>query len=236
VITVKDLSVNYGAVRALRDVSFEAPTGQITAVLGANGAGKTTLLRTISGLVTPKSGTVYLDDQALIGRATENIARLGVGHVPEGRGVIEELTVEENLRLGALSRKVDMKSGLDDEYARFPILGDRRKKLCGTLSGGERQMLAMARALIAKPRVLLLDEPSLGLAPQITAQLMRTIRELCESEHLTVILVEQNAKSALRIAHRAVVLHLGAAVASGDAATVAADDDLRRYYLGVVVE
>jgi branched-chain amino acid transport system ATP-binding protein len=235
-ITVKDLSVNYGAVRALREVSFEAPTGEITAVLGANGAGKTTLLRTISGLVAPKGGTVHFDEQPLVGLATEDIARLGVGHVPEGRGVIEELTVEENLRLGALSRKVDLKDGLADQYARFPILGERRKKLCGTLSGGERQMLAMARALIAKPRVLLLDEPSLGLAPQITAQLMKTIRELCESEHLTVILVEQNARSALRIAHRAVVLHLGAAVASGDAATVAGDDDLRRYYLGVVVE
>jgi branched-chain amino acid transport system ATP-binding protein len=235
-IIVKDLSVNYGAVRALREVSFEAPTGEITAVLGANGAGKTTLLRTISGLVAPKGGTVHFDEQPLVGLATEDIARLGVGHVPEGRGVIEELTVEENLRLGALSRKVDLKDGLADQYARFPILGERRKKLCGTLSGGERQMLAMARALIAKPRVLLLDEPSLGLAPQITAQLMKTIRELCESEHLTVILVEQNARSALRIAHRAVVLHLGAAVASGDAATVAGDDDLRRYYLGVVVE
>jgi branched-chain amino acid transport system ATP-binding protein len=235
-IIVKDLSVNYGAVRALRDVSFEAPTGEITAVLGANGAGKTTLLRTISGLVTPKAGTVHFDDQPLIGMATENIARLGVAHVPEGRGVIEELSVEENLRLGALSRKVDIASGLADQYARFPILGERRRKLCATLSGGERQMLAMARALIAKPRVLLLDEPSLGLAPQITAQLMKTIHELCETEHLTVILVEQNAKSALRIAHRAVVLHLGAAAASGDAASVAANDDLRRYYLGVVVE
>src|ERR1700722_6343339 len=121
-ITVKDLSVSYGAVRALREVSFEAPTGQITAVLGANGAGKTTLLRTISGLVTPTSGTVNLHDQPLIGLATENIARLGVGHVPEGRGVIEELTVEENLRLGGLSRKVDISSGLADQYARFPIL------------------------------------------------------------------------------------------------------------------
>lgn len=150
--------------------------------------------------------------------------------------MIEELTVEENLRLGGFSRNVDLPSGLAEQYARFPALGDRRKKLCATLSGGERQMLAMARALIAKPRVLLLDEPSLGLAPQVTAQLMKTIHELCESEHLTVILVEQNAKSALRIAHQAVVLHLGTAVASGDAASVAADEDLRRYYLGVVVE
>jgi branched-chain amino acid transport system ATP-binding protein len=235
-IRVEGLSVNYGAVRALRDVTFEAPTGQITAVLGANGAGKTTLLRTISGLVTPKSGSIFLDEKALVGVATENIARMGVAHVPEGRGVIEELTVEENLRLGAMAAKVNLADGLNEQYERFSALGERRKKLCSTLSGGERQMLAMSRALIAKPRVLLLDEPSLGLAPQITAQLMRLIRDLCENDHLTVILVEQNAKSALRIAHRAVVLHLGSAVASGDAAEVAANDDLRRYYLGVVVE
>jgi branched-chain amino acid transport system ATP-binding protein len=235
-IRVQNLSVNYGAVRALRDVSFEAPTGQITAVLGANGAGKTTLLRTISGLVTPKTGSIHLDERPLVGVATENIARMGVAHVPEGRGVIEELTVEENLRLGAMATKVDLAEGLREQYERFAALGERRKKLCSTLSGGERQMLAMARALIAKPRVLLLDEPSLGLAPQVTAQLMRSIHDLCESEHLTVVLVEQNAKSALRIAHRAVVLHLGTAVASGDAASVAANDDLRRYYLGVVAE
>jgi branched-chain amino acid transport system ATP-binding protein len=217
-------------------VSFEAPTGQITAVLGANGAGKTTLLRTISGLVAPKSGSIHFDERDLVGVATENIARMGIAHVPEGRGVIEELTVEENLRLGAMAAKVNLADGLSEQYERFAALGERRKKLCSTLSGGERQMLAMARALIAKPRVLLLDEPSLGLAPQVTAQLMRSIHDLCETEHLTVVLVEQNAKSALRIAHQAVVLHLGTAVASGDAASVAANDDLRRYYLGVVVE
>jgi len=235
VIRVEDLTVNYGAVKALRDVSFEASTGKITAVLGANGAGKTTLLRTISGLVAPQNGSIHFDNSDLVGMATENIARLGVGHVPEGRGVIEELTVEENLRLGALSSKVNFAECVEEQYTRFPILSERRKKYCATLSGGERQMLAMARALIAKPRVLLLDEPSLGLAPQITAQLMRSIRQLCETQNLTVILVEQNAKSALRIAHHAVVLHLGSVVANADAATVAEDEDLRRYYLGVVV-
>jgi branched-chain amino acid transport system ATP-binding protein len=232
-IRVESLSVNYGAVKALRDVSFEAVTGKITAVLGANGAGKTTLLRTISGLVTPTAGSIHFDETNLIGIATENISRMGVGHVPEGRGVIEELTVEENLRLGALSSKVNFAEGVEEQYERFPILGDRRKKHCSTLSGGERQMLAMARALIAKPRLLLLDEPSLGLAPQITAQLMKEIRTLCETQDLTVILVEQNAKSALRIAHHAVVLHLGSVVANDDATTVAGDEDLRRYYLGV---
>jgi branched-chain amino acid transport system ATP-binding protein len=233
-IRVNDLSVSYGAVKALRNVSLEASPGLVTAVLGANGAGKTTLLRTISGLVNPVGGDIHLGDTSLLRMPTEEICRLGLAHVPEGRGVIEELTVEDNLRLGALASKVDIAEGLEAQYAQFPALGDRRKKYCATLSGGERQMLAMARALIAQPRVLLLDEPSLGLAPQVTSDLMKLILRLCESKNLTVILVEQNAKGALRIAHNAVVLHLGAVVASGDAQTVAADEDLRRYYLGLV--
>jgi branched-chain amino acid transport system ATP-binding protein len=233
VIRVEGLCVNYGAVRALRDVTFDAPTGEITAVLGSNGAGKTSLLRTISGLVAPQGGTVEFDGASLARLAPEEIARRGVAHVPEGRGVIEELTVDENLRLGALARRVPLREGLDEQYERFPALAERRRKYCSTLSGGERQMLALARALIARPRVLLLDEPSLGLAPQVTAQLMRTIHDLCTSADLTVLLVEQNARGALRIAHRALILHVGAVVASGPAAEVAADEDLRRYYLGV---
>lgn len=233
-ITIEKLCVSFGAVQALKDVSFEAETGKITAVLGANGAGKTTLLRTISGLKEPKSGTIAMGDHALVHRKTEDIARLGIGHVPEGRGVIGEFTVEENLRLGAMMAKVDLRSGLDEQYEQFPVLGERRKQHAAKLSGGERQMLAMSRALIAKPSVLLLDEPSLGLAPLITAQLMHTIRSLCESNDLTVILVEQNATSALRIADRAVVLHVGKVVANDDAAAVAANEDLRQYYLGLV--
>ena len=233
-LRVEHLNVSFAAVTALRDVSLEASPAQVTAVLGANGAGKTTLLRTISGLVTPQSGSIQLEDRSLLRVAPENIARLGVGHVPEGRGVIAELTVEENLRLGAFASKVDIAEGLEEQYAQFPVLGERRKRHCSTLSGGERQMLAMARALIAKPRVLLLDEPSLGLAPQVTSDLMKSILQLCESRNLTVILVEQNAKSALRIAHTAVVLHLGSVVASGDASHVASDEDLRRFYLGLV--
>jgi branched-chain amino acid transport system ATP-binding protein len=233
VIDVEELSVSYGAVQALRGVSFRADTGKITAVLGANGAGKTTLLRTISGLKEPTKGTIHFDETSLVHSKPENIARLGVGHVPEGRGVISEFTVEENLRLGAMTAKVDLSKGLVEQYELFPVLGERRKQHAAKLSGGERQMLAMARALIAQPSVLLLDEPSLGLAPLVTAQLMHTIRELCTSKHLTVILVEQNATSALRIADHAVILYLGRVVADDVAATVAADANLRQYYLGV---
>ncbi len=233
-IAIERLSVTYGAVQALRDVSFTVPTGQVTAVLGSNGAGKTTLLRTISGLQTPSSGSIRLDERELVGVKPENIARLGFGHVPEGRGVIGEFTVEENLRLGALMAKVNLHDGLDEQYQRFPVLSERRRQAAAKLSGGERQMLAMARALIAKPSVLLLDEPSLGLAPLVTAQLMHTVRDLCTQHSLTVVLVEQNASSALRIADQAVVLHLGTVVANDAATVVANDTDLRQYYLGMV--
>jgi branched-chain amino acid transport system ATP-binding protein len=234
VIAVEELSVSYGAVQALRGVSFRAETGMITAVLGANGAGKTTLLRTISGLKEPVNGTITLDEHSLVRERPENIARLGVGHVPEGRGVISEFTVEENLRLGAMMAKVNLSDGLDEQYERFPVLGERRKQHAAKLSGGERQMLAMARALIAQPTVLLLDEPSLGLAPLVTAQLMHVIRDLCASKSLTVILVEQNATTALRISDHAVILYLGRVVANDAAANIVADEDLREHYLGKV--
>jgi branched-chain amino acid transport system ATP-binding protein len=233
-IAIEDLSVSYGAVQALRAVTMRAETGKITAVLGSNGAGKTTLLRTISGLKEPATGSIQMDDRPLVHERPENIARLGIGHVPEGRGVIGEFTVEENLRLGAMISKTSLHAGLTEQYERFPVLGERRKQHAAKLSGGERQMLAMARALIAKPSVLLLDEPSLGLAPLVTAQLMHTIQELCTSINLTVILVEQNASSALRIADHAIVLHLGSVVADDTAASVAADGNLRQYYLGMV--
>ncbi len=233
-IRVEDLSVSYGAVQALREVTFTAATGAITAVLGANGAGKTTLLRAISGLVAPRAGTVTMDGTVLTGKRTEDIVRGGVGHVPEGRGVIAEFTVEENLRLGAMIASTPLREALAQQYEWFPVLGQRRKQAAATLSGGERQMLAMARALIAGPSVLLLDEPSLGLAPLVTAQLMHTVADLCASQGLTVILVEQNARSALRIADRAGVLYLGRVVADDDAEVVADDDRLRQYYLGMV--
>jgi branched-chain amino acid transport system ATP-binding protein len=234
VIEVRGLSVAYGAVRALRDVSFSAASGELTAVLGANGAGKTTLLRSISGLTSPTGGSITVDGTELVHRHPEDIARSGVGHVPEGRGVIGEFTVEENLRLGALASRVNLKEGLAEQYERFPVLGERRRQHAAKLSGGERQMLAMARALIARPTTLLLDEPSLGLAPLVTMQLMHTIKDLCTTHKITVILVEQNASSALRIADRAVVLHVGSVVADDVAAVVASNEDLRQYYLGMV--
>jgi len=233
VIRVRNLTVSYGAVKALSDVSFDAPTSAITAVLGANGAGKTTLLRTMSGLKTPSAGSITSDDVELVGVRTEDIARLGFAHVPEGRGVIGEFTVEENLRLGALIAKVDVKEGLATQYERFPILGERRRQHADLLSGGERQILSMARALIATPGVLLLDEPSLGLAPLVTTQIMSTIKELCAADNLTVVLVEQNASSALRIADHAIVLNVGHVVANDAAEVVAADEKLRQYYLGM---
>jgi branched-chain amino acid transport system ATP-binding protein len=232
-IHVENLTVSFGAVQAVRDVSLDAKTGVLTAILGANGAGKTSLLRAISGLVDPAAGSIQMEGRELVGRKPEDIARMGVAHVPEGRGVIEEFTVEENLQLGALHAKVDLRKGLANQYEKFPVLGERRKQHAGKLSGGERQMLALARAMIAEPRLLLLDEPSLGLAPLVTEQLMREIKSLCDEGNLTVILVEQNATSALRIAHHAVVLHVGSVVANDSAAAVSQDANLRHYYLGM---
>jgi branched-chain amino acid transport system ATP-binding protein len=234
VLEIEDLSVSYGAVHALTDVSFVAAEGEVTAVLGANGAGKTTLLRAISGLVHPRKGTIRFDGEALEKMSVEKIVRHGVAHVPEGRSVIEEMTVEENLRLGALWRFRRRERGgiLDEVYELFPPLSERRRQHASTLSGGERQMLTIGRALVARPKVLLLDEPSLGLAPIVTAHLMTVLRDLTASSKLIVVLVEQNARSSLSIATRAVVINLGRVVVSDDAATVAGDTELRHHYLG----
>jgi branched-chain amino acid transport system ATP-binding protein len=231
-LQVEDLHISYGPVRAVDGVSFEVPKGSITAVLGANGAGKTSLLRTLSGLVRAKAGRILLDGLDIGGLAVERIVRLGMAHVPEGRGVIGELTVEENLRLGGLWRKHHGRDGLDEVYALFPRLEERRSRAASTLSGGERQMLAVGRALMARPRLLLLDEPSLGLAPQVAAQIMRMLRDLTDRTGLTVLLVEQNARAALSVADRGLVLSLGKLVADDDPDKLAADDQLRHAYLG----
>jgi branched-chain amino acid transport system ATP-binding protein len=233
-LAVEDVVAGYGGVLALQGVSLSVRPGTITAVLGANGAGKTTLLTTISGFVRPRQGRITLDGADLTRRRPEEIARAGLAHVPEGQGVITELTVEENLRLGALWRHghTGRAEALADAYQRFPLLAAARGRSAGTLSGGERQILVIARALMARPRVLLLDEPSLGLAPKIVAQVMGLIRRLRDDTGLTVLLVEQNARSALAIADRGIVLNLGKVVAAEDAVVLAADVGLRQHYLG----
>jgi branched-chain amino acid transport system ATP-binding protein len=234
VLEVSNLVTSYGPVRAVDGVSLSVPTSSITAVLGANGAGKSSLLRTISGLVRSRSGSVTFDGVELCGRPPEEIVRLGVAHVPEGRGVIAELTVDENLRLGGLWRRDrrDAARALNETYELFPRLAERRRKPASTLSGGERQMLSIGRALISRPKLMLLDEPSLGLAPILAARIMSLIADLRERAGLTVLLVEQNARSALSIADRGVVLGLGRVVAADDPDKLAADDGLRHAYLG----
>jgi branched-chain amino acid transport system ATP-binding protein len=235
---VRDLVAGYGGVLALDSVTITADAGTITAVLGANGAGKTTLLRVISGMVRPRSGRVLLDGADRAGRRPEDMARAGIAHVPEGQGVIAELTVEENLRLGMMSwpgiaqRRAERSAALAEAYERFSVLADRRQRLASTLSGGERQMLVIARALVARPRVLLLDEPSLGLAPRIMTQVMDMVVRLSRENGITIVLVEQNARAALAIADHGVVLNLGRVVAAADAKALAADVALRHHYLG----
>ncbi len=232
-LAVEEMVAGYGGVLALQSVSITVRPATITAVLGANGAGKTTLLRAISGVIRPRRGRVLVGGQDMTGRNAEDMARSGVAHVPEGQGVIAELTVQENLRLGAFWRagRATRAGALAEAYQRFPVLAGARSRAAGTLSGGERQMLVIARALMARPRVLLLDEPSLGLAPKIVSQVMELTAGLRETG-LTVLLVEQNARSALSIADQGIVLNLGKVVAAADAVTLAADVGLRKHYLG----
>jgi branched-chain amino acid transport system ATP-binding protein len=230
-LDVEHLVTDYGPVRAVNDVSLSVEPGSVTAVLGANGAGKTSLLRTISGLVRASAGRVALDGEDITHAPVEEIVRHGLSHVPEGRGVIAELTVEENLRLGGLWRGAQS-APTAEMYELFPALAERRSKSASTLSGGERQMLSLGRALMGRPRVLLLDEPSLGLAPRIVAQIMALVRRLCDAQGLAVLLVEQNARSALSIADMGVVLDLGHVVAAEDPERLAGDVELRHAYLG----
>ncbi len=233
-LDVKDLNVHYGAIHALQGVTLGVDKGQIVTLIGCNGAGKSTTLRTISGLLRPTSGSITYDGEPIGGVAPHLIVRRGLAHAPEGRGIFANLTVEENLDLGAFARKDKAEIGQDRDRALtlFPRLKERIRQNAGTLSGGEQQMLAIARALMARPRLLLLDEPSLGLAPQIVQLIFRIIREINQAG-TTILLVEQNAHMALEVAHFAYVLEVGRIVMSGAAADLAKSDEVRKAYLGV---
>ena len=232
-LEVADLFAGYGAENVLRGVSFSVERGGITAILGANGAGKTTLLRAISGLLR-RRGSIRFDGRPIEKSATEDIARLGVAHVPDGRGTFLDLTTEENLRIGAYTRKGRGAVAQDMErmFNYFPRLKERRRQQAGTLSGGEQQMLAVSRALMLRPRLLLLDEPSFGLAPMVVQDIFRIMRGINADEGVSVLLVEQNASLALQLADRAYVLETGQVVISGPAAEVRSNENVRRAYLG----
>lgn len=235
-LKVENLITRFGSVVALDGVSLTAEESKITTVIGANGAGKSTLLRTISGLEHPAAGSITWQGQSIVGLHPEDIVRMGVAHVPEGHSVISELSVEENIAMGSLFRrrkfKDDVANALDEMYQLFPRLQERRKQLAGTLSGGERQMLAISRALVSRPQLLLLDEPSLGLAPLVVEQIIDSVNILCRSTGLTVLLVEQNANTALGVADHGVLLSLGKVVADRPASELKADANLRAAYLG----
>ncbi|SIO87663.1 ABC transporter ATP-binding protein [Nocardiopsis sp. JB363] len=232
-LSIQGLTAHYGPVRALDDVSLDVPARGLCAVLGANGAGKTTLLRTLTGLHRATSGRVLLEGEDITRLPTEKVITRGLAHVPEGGGVIVELTVEENLRLGSLWRSDRRdRTTFDQVLELFPPLAERRNKSASTLSGGERQMLAIGRALMARPKVLLLDEPSLGLAPLITERIFTLLRDLRDRTGLTVVLVEQNAAGALSITDHGFVLNQGRVAAEGPSDGLLADDRTRHAYLG----
>jgi branched-chain amino acid transport system ATP-binding protein len=232
-LTISDVCVNYGPVQALSHVSLDVPRSEVTAVIGANGAGKSTLMRTLAGLVRPAAGTASLDGRLLTGHKAEDVVRMGVSLVPEGRSTVPELSVDENLRLGGMWRgRADRARSHQEVFDLFPVLGERRNMRADTLSGGERQQLAIGRALMCDPQCLLLDEPSLGLAPLIVTQILELVKRLAEEANIAVLLVEQNAVTALRVAHTGVVLNLGQVVMSGSASDIASHEELRHAYLG----
>ncbi|HIX59272.1 MAG TPA: ABC transporter ATP-binding protein [Candidatus Blautia gallistercoris] len=232
-LEVKDLEVYYGVIQAIKGVSFHVDKGEVIALIGANGAGKTTILHTITGLLTPKKGSVMFGGKDITKVPAHKIVSMGMAHVPEGRRVFAELSVYENLRMGAYTRKDkgEIEASLQQIYERFPRLKERKNQMAGTLSGGEQQMLAMGRALMSKPQIILMDEPSMGLSPILVNEIFDIIQSVSESG-TTVLLVEQNAKKALSIADRAYVLETGNIVMEGKAQDLLEDDSIKKAYLG----
>jgi branched-chain amino acid transport system ATP-binding protein len=232
-LEVEGLEAQYGWTKVLHGLSFTVESGGITTILGANGAGKTTTLRAVCGMVKT-TGDIRFDAQHIGGKATEDIVRLGIAHAPEGRGTFVPLTVEENLRLGAYGRgnRAQLAETLANVYGYFPVLAERRRQVAGTLSGGEQQMLAVARALMSRPRLLLLDEPSLGLAPMVVREIFRIVRAINQQQGVSVLLVEQNAALALELADHAYLLETGRVVLGGPAERLRRDESIRRSYLG----
>ena len=231
-LKVEDLHVYYGSIHAIKGVSFEVNEGEIVTLIGANGAGKSTTLNTVAGLMKPRSGAITFEGQQVAGMPASKIVPQGMALCPEGRRVFQQMTVRENLEMGGYTRPAgEISASLDDVFERFPRLKERHRQVAGTLSGGEQQMLAMGRALMSKPRLLMLDEPSMGLAPLLVEQIFDIIGELNRAG-TTILLVEQNAQMALSIANRAYVLETGNIVKSGDAHLLMNDDDVRKAYLG----
>ena len=232
-LEVKDLCVNYGVIPALKGISFEVEEGEVVALIGANGAGKTTTLHTVTGLIEPASGTIMLEGNDITKTPADKIVAMGMAHVPEGRHVFPDMTVLQNLMLGAFTRKdaEEKQETLAAVYEHFPRLKEREKQRAGTLSGGEQQMLAMGRALMSRPKILLMDEPSMGLSPILVAEIFSII-EAVSAEGTTVLLVEQNAQKALNIADRAYVMETGSIAMSGPAEQLRNDDSIRKAYLG----
>ncbi|MFZ4297142.1 ABC transporter ATP-binding protein [Streptomyces cinereoruber] len=232
-LEVEDLRVAYGKIEAVKGISFSVEAGQVVALIGTNGAGKTTTLRTLSGLIKPTAGRITFDGQELNGIPAHKVVSLGLAHSPEGRHIFPRLSIEENLRLGAFLRKdkAGIERDIQKSYDLFPILGERRKQAAGTLSGGEQQMLAMGRALMSEPKLLMLDEPSMGLSPIMMQKIMETIETL-KSEGMTILLIEQNAQAALSLSDYGYVLEVGTIKLSGTGQALLVDDDVRKTYLG----
>jgi branched-chain amino acid transport system ATP-binding protein len=230
-LTVSDINVYYGPIHAIKGISFEVKPGEIVALIGANGAGKSTVLKTVSGLLRPKTGSVVFDGRDITKTEAHKIVRSGLAHVPEGRRIFLQMTVMENLEMGAFVKKTVSEEDLESIYKSFPRLKERRKQIGGTLSGGEQQMLAMGRALMSRPKLMMLDEPSMGLSPILVEQVFDIIRELNKTG-TTILLVEQNAGMALEIAHRAYVLETGVITLSGTGEELAQSDEIKKAYLG----